>query len=325
MRPIESRDERGFSLIELLIVMVVTVIVTGAMYGLLASGQSAFRREPELSDRQQNIRTAVAMIESDVLGAGAYMPTFAQVFTDGLNAAGPALGTSGVDTDQLRFLTSGNCDVLPVCPGNQGSPGVNVFTQTTLTGCFTFPSFVLLANGAGNWGVYWAEKPGSGTTNACNGDAENGHVNLPPGQAPDFNPPGGPNFNPDILTVVQGAHYKVEVDGEGIPNLWRSWAGGLDDPDGNSTWQMVARGVEDLQVRYELGGGWVDDPGVPVTGDLNTLVRRVEVTLWSRAITPNLQGATENAAVGGAVRGKLVNTITVRSAFTALEINRWTN
>ena len=48
--------QRGFSLIELTVAMTVTLIITGAMFQLLTAGKSAFRREPELSDRQQNIR-----------------------------------------------------------------------------------------------------------------------------------------------------------------------------------------------------------------------------------------------------------------------------
>src|SRR5207245_4605165 len=58
--------ERGFSLLELLVAMVVTLIVTGAIYGLLASGQTAFRREPLLTERQQNIRAAMEMMQADV-------------------------------------------------------------------------------------------------------------------------------------------------------------------------------------------------------------------------------------------------------------------
>ena len=33
-----TRDERGFSLVELTVALVVTLIVTGAIYGLLAGG-----------------------------------------------------------------------------------------------------------------------------------------------------------------------------------------------------------------------------------------------------------------------------------------------
>ena len=79
--PQTMRHERGFSLVELIVAMTVTLIVSSAIYGLLAAGGNAFRREPEVADRQQNIRAAMDLIARDVFGAGAAMPTFAQVFT----------------------------------------------------------------------------------------------------------------------------------------------------------------------------------------------------------------------------------------------------
>ena len=66
--------ERGFSLVELMVAMTVTLIVSGAIYGLLTSGSNAFRREPELADRQQNIRVAMDLISRDVYNAGASCP-----------------------------------------------------------------------------------------------------------------------------------------------------------------------------------------------------------------------------------------------------------
>ena len=75
------RKERGFSMVELMVAMTITLIVSGAIYGLLTSGSTAFRREPELADRQQNIRVAMDLISRDVYNAGASLPTFSQVFT----------------------------------------------------------------------------------------------------------------------------------------------------------------------------------------------------------------------------------------------------
>ena len=82
------RPESGFSLVELMVALVVTLIVSGAVYGLLTSGQSAFRKEPAMADRQANIRAAMDMIVSDLRGAGVGMPPFTRVFTPGLD--GPA-------------------------------------------------------------------------------------------------------------------------------------------------------------------------------------------------------------------------------------------
>ena len=86
------RHERGFSLVELMVAMTVTLIVSGAIYGLLTSGGNAFRREPELADRQQNIRTAMDLVSRDVFNAGAALPTFAQAFTRTDPAGGACVG-----------------------------------------------------------------------------------------------------------------------------------------------------------------------------------------------------------------------------------------
>jgi prepilin-type N-terminal cleavage/methylation domain-containing protein len=123
-------DARGFSLVELTVALVVTLIVSGAIYGLLAGGQSAFRREPELADRQQNIRLAMDLIMRDIANAGSSLPAFVQVFTQGLDACsgcpagGAPMGLAGNRTDELEMLTNdGSRDNEPLCdfPVNNGA------------------------------------------------------------------------------------------------------------------------------------------------------------------------------------------------------------
>ena len=82
-------SESGFSLIELLVAMVITLIVSGAIFGLMTAGQNAFRREPELAERQQNIRLAMDLITRDIANAGSGLPPLSQVFTTGLSGFGP--------------------------------------------------------------------------------------------------------------------------------------------------------------------------------------------------------------------------------------------
>ncbi len=67
--------QTGFSLVELMVAITITVIVTGAIYGLVTAGGNAFRREPEIADRQQSIRVAMDSISRDVLVAGQGLPT----------------------------------------------------------------------------------------------------------------------------------------------------------------------------------------------------------------------------------------------------------
>src|SRR4029450_10027466 len=75
------RSEAGFSLVELLIAMLVTMVVSGAIFTLLSAGQGAFRRQPELTDRQQNIRLAMDLIQRDVVVGGSGLDPFEQAFS----------------------------------------------------------------------------------------------------------------------------------------------------------------------------------------------------------------------------------------------------
>ena len=117
-----SGRESGFSLIELMIAMVVTLIVTGAIFGLLSGGNSAFRREPQLADRQQNTRVAMSMIETDIGNAGTGLPPFVQVFAAGLDGQGP----NGEDALEI-IVGLPQCPLTPVCARGADSGAFQVF------------------------------------------------------------------------------------------------------------------------------------------------------------------------------------------------------
>jgi hypothetical protein len=83
----------------------------------------------------------------------------------------------------------------------------------------------------------------------------------------------------------------------------------------------VARGVEDLQIRYRNGGGvWLDGAPAVVTANYSTIVREVEVRLSARTAGTNLAGErlVAGAAVGAAIRGRLVSVTVPRAALFAL-------
>jgi prepilin-type N-terminal cleavage/methylation domain-containing protein len=324
-----SLREHGFTLIELLVAMVVTLIITGAVVQLMGAGKGAFRREPEVSDRQQNIRIGMAVITQDLHKAGLGLPPFSQSFTNSLNGIGP-MGPGGANTDELEILTMTECPILSVC----SSTGTTATTWEPLPQCFGFPALVALWDET-NWGVFWAEAPGAGGTSSCSGGGggggkvKNGHVVMPHGKDKFHNPPGGPGFDPDFMGIISVVRYRVVIDAEGVPNLWRSAFGGSTlggGAGGASTWQLIARGVEDLQVDYQNGVGWNPIPGVvscgascatPTPAQYNTIVRKVRVRLSSRATAANLQGQT-TSAVGSAVRGQLQAEVSPRAALVAL-------
>lgn len=292
--------ERGFSLVELLVAVVITLIVTGAIYGLIASSQTAFRKEPEAADRQQNIRIAMDLITRDVLIAGQGLPWFAQPFTvadatcnGNLNGCGPAgmmgpaaaaargAGGDVEATDVLEVLAvEEQCPLYSVCEPTGGpidAPGVIAVHDAVNAnpgGCGAAPSLYVATNNF-NFAIV-----------AATAVAAPGGPCAPPSGA--FNNAGfvapwasQPGPNPQPLDLIGGtaaawlaqariARYTLAPDPvDGAMSLWRSTTGVYDTSGapvggpaaGAGTWQLVARGIEDFQVEYMAGNGvWANSP-----------------------------------------------------------------
>ena len=315
-----EQKQNGFSLIELVIAMTVTLIISGAIFQLMSAGQTAFRKEPAMADRQQSIRMGLDIISQDIYRAGYGFPQFAQVFTDNLDAVGP-LGPGGADTDELEIFLATECPPKAVCD----SPGTTITTVEEFSACENFPALVILGNET-EFGVFWAEAPGIGTSGSCGkGGGKNGHAVLPHGKSKFSNPPGGIPFDPEYMLVGSVIGYRINLEADGTPNLERSAFGG-EDVGGQSSWQIIARGVEDMQVEYLNGVDWQDGPGLitcgfscaaPTAADFDTVIRRVRVRLSARAMAPNLTGQSMSA-VGNAARGQLVTDIAPRAAVATL-------
>jgi type II secretory pathway pseudopilin PulG len=310
---LQADGEGGFSLIELLIAIVCTLFVGGAVMAMLVAGNSAFRREPALSDRQQNIRVAMDLIQRDLSSAGSEMDPFVQAFMrqdpDGslLDGKGPR-GPDNVESDHLEIIGNpGDCPMVPVT----GPTGVVLRPNRELPACYDTPALVFLQ---GQRPPPPGELPYA-VGFACDPTAPR-VINFPPGQDRDHNFPGGRNIpNPTVtVSAIQVVRYIIRVDAPPLgdnqtPNLWRSPTGGV-NPDatcggggggGTDGYELVARGIEDLQVWYILGDAGrtrVSSPPVVVDGNFDTVVREVEVTLTARAMgDQNLHGATD--PVGG--------------------------
>jgi prepilin-type N-terminal cleavage/methylation domain-containing protein len=377
-----TRHARGFSLVELMVAMTVTLIVSGAIYGLLTSGSNAFRREPEVADRQQNIRAAMDLITRDVFSAGAALPTFAQVFTradpDGacqtaLNGCG-APGAMGAAAAAGRGGDDEETDVLEIVSVDEQCPMMSVCSTTTLGGsagafvtredrpaCLRLPGLVLLTDNT-NFTLQAAAPLSSGAAQTCAGGASppNTNLTLTAGLLPWTSGLPAPSTSaPPAVPVVflyraRVVRYMIAPSTDptdAAPALWRSESGrydanGLivDDPGepgftltAGSPWELVARGIEDLQVEYQnqpapapaaspapppsTVSTWTNEPPVSVVNDWTTLVRQVRITLSARVTAANLQG--EMAGAGGApnaVRGQLSTVVVPRAAFTELQM-----
>jgi type II secretory pathway pseudopilin PulG len=326
--------QHGFSLVELLVAMLVTMVVSGAVFGLMTVGQGTFYREPALTERQQNIRVAMDMIQRDIAHAGAGMGRFQQAFTvgDGVGETAPLLnglaGTrgltitpSGQAPDDLEITGTIDCPAVPLAR----TPGANTTTTIGFPPCYPEPGMVAIIFEPPDDNALWGL--------AFNAHAGSMSFNYPPGQQPPKSQIGNPNDLDRAIAVVpvQIVRYEIAAEPDGVPGLWRSARGGIDPGSGNRVhapnplggWQLVARGIEDLQVAYAPGNGvWAASPPIAVVDDFTTVTRDVEVTLWARAIGVNLKGAMvpsgASAGLVPAVRGSAVTVTTPRQALLTL-------
>ena len=82
----KTRDgfDQGFSLIEVLVALVITMIVMASVFMLLQKGQESFRREPEIADMTANARAGLQRISLDLTIAGYNTPaSMAIMWSDG--------------------------------------------------------------------------------------------------------------------------------------------------------------------------------------------------------------------------------------------------
>lgn len=102
----QSRNafQKGFSLIELLIAMVIFLIVTGAIYGLMEVGRIDRNRASRRSDVLKNARVAIHLIGRDVLNAGWGYHRIGAVVPDNFNSN--LLGVPPDVDGQRDLLTS---------------------------------------------------------------------------------------------------------------------------------------------------------------------------------------------------------------------------
>jgi hypothetical protein len=252
------------------------------------------------------------------------------------------MGSGGDEADQLEIFRATECPALTVCPLNS-DPSKSIVTKELFSACYQMPAVVLMCNET-EWDMRWAETPGKGEVSkdcASSGDdvqGRHGHAVFPPGKDTALNPTD--SFTawdnpPTYMLIGQAIRYRINPDAvDNVPNLERSTAGGELDANGNSSWQIIARGIEDFQVEYENAAGWQNEPGsidcggtkgctAPAAADYDRLIRRVRVRLSAR-VTENGQFAGEQTAASGpnAIRGQLVTEIAPRGSDVSADKRR---
>jgi prepilin-type N-terminal cleavage/methylation domain-containing protein len=299
-----QQDERGFSLVEVLISMLLTLVVMAAVYGLLLRGQQAFQREPQVVDLQQNGRSALSAVSADVLQAGTGLPPEYPAFTT--PAIDPAVGDGGGPGNPDVIEVVGN--ILALDQGSNSPETFSNFNGGTLTMVenqtnFQVGDLIVAYDNLPTFPSWWmgrvtAINLGPPVTLAVS------QAGVPPKYSDLTGTSGNPGATPwggGVVTRVAVVRYFAVLDGSGQftppPRvLMRQVDFGAPQP--------VAY-IEDFQVAYirdTNGNGDLQDevdemmpppqkPGAGLPIAATDIVRSVRISVKARSMGENMQGS----------------------------------
>jgi type II secretory pathway pseudopilin PulG len=313
--------EFGFTLIEVLISILITLIVMGAVFGLLTRGQRSFRREPEVADLQQSARAVLDMVSKDILQAGGGLPPEFPAFSR-INGAG-----NGNPSDVLEiigtFQAAGNVYLeAEDVAGIVGSDVTMIAATTNLSeGNGANGDIVVLYNNVINnepngrvpqWAlarVMAVDETGAQARVTLDYAAflpayssHLGGAGNPP-QPPDFVPVD--NVVEPKIARVSVVRYSTQLDDAtryiGPPPLVL-----MRDVDFANAPQAVGY-LEDFEIQYVIGVTapvLQDNPPDPKTDmpaqqlTAENMLSSVRLTITARSVSAGMEGASEGALVG---------------------------
>jgi hypothetical protein len=311
-----------------------------SVFMLLQKGQNSFRREPEVSDMNANARFGIDRIARDLTVAGYNTPgNMTIMWLDG----------GGITPDELTIVYA-DPDIpvsRPVPCGPQGGGPCNTIgTSSTLNldpetfspmpgdfeesyddGMMLFalqgpngdPACDNFAPGIVPFEV--TQTPtctGAGGNNSGPGGCGTVNVNHNPGNGvTDVNPPQG--FQNDVSSqcAVIGLFHVVQYRINPLPPAPSPSLERRDITLGEP-WTPISANIENLQVQYNqgvAGDNFEDEPSTLPSGDPNTWITRVRVTVTGRSDSRNLQGASQGvfAAEDTYLRRSFTTTMSLRN------------
>lgn len=125
-----SRDQSGFSLLELMIVLTITLIVTGSVFALMRNSLTISLTTYEMTDAQEGLRTAQEYINRDLIAAGDGLRGLNNIcvrsnFVDNFLTKNAFVNPCGAGMVILPLVQSDN-DVPAGTPVALSNPAVNV-------------------------------------------------------------------------------------------------------------------------------------------------------------------------------------------------------
>jgi prepilin-type N-terminal cleavage/methylation domain-containing protein len=195
MRTPPRPNERGYTLVELLVSMAIMMVVTGAIFQLVNPGQATSQTQPEVQDQQQRMRVASDALFKDLVmaGAGPYQGSLTGSL---LNYFAPILprktGYSSPDPSDQAYADRITITYVP-----------NTYTQTSLSATMPIDSEELKAD-------FDPSQPGCPADGAC-GFSTGDEVLI-------FDQSG--NFDAFTVTLVQDSANHLQHRGQNLSHVY---------------------------------------------------------------------------------------------------------
>jgi len=285
--------DRGFSLVELMVAITVTLILLGGVLQLFVSSKQTYRTQEALSRLQENGRAAISLLQRDIRQAGyqgcrsmadpdlapnvianAPMPTttidasnIVRGYDGGTTTWSPTPPTTlstlaRTGTDIISLIGSGTCSANPT--KNMTATNANIQLAVANTCNFTADQ-VLIISDCTQSDVFRATSVSnsSGDLTIAHSTATNSSNFL------------SKNYQRDAEVMTFSAvSYYIADGADGRPSLWRLDQTQSTAADVNPL-ELVS-GIQDMQILY---GQDSDADGVP-----NFYVPASEVTDWAGVV-----------------------------------------
>jgi type IV pilus assembly protein PilW len=278
--------DQGFTLVELLVAMLITLVVMGAIFLTFKSQQDTYVIQDQITATQQNLRSAMYLLTRDIQMAGYYTNFDGNQYTmnwddlGGTETIRPLIygqnnvpGGSGVknNTDEIVIVKASTISNFGTLGPNDSATG-NTITLNDLG----------VGSGAGQIDLNDDDKRFGVMVKQNLSRAEFFEITQGSG-GPPFSTTAGSSFTEtygqyDLIYKVDVIIYRIDEDVTN-PSLLRRNLG-----SDNGYW-VVAENIDNLQFRYLLNDGTRVD-----ADDINfnpPNVRAVEISLLARTANTN--------------------------------------
>ncbi|MBL8204277.1 MAG: hypothetical protein JNM09_08605 [Blastocatellia bacterium] len=296
----KKTNERGFSILEMLVAMSITVGLTGTLFYFFKKAQDTFVVDGARTDLNQNFRAALDLMARDIQAAGAGIPMFLGPIAS-KDGGGTNTNPSLNPTDSILLLY-GNSNVSPVTVKASTSYPAPTSSSSTI-----YTDIPTTAFAPGNYVLYSVAQPQTQATNISD-YAEFSVFNLASGSAIVDLTSGGitvgrqltpsafslnsdTTFWDHTMSFPSSSSLRVVPLDEVIEYTVDTTTMELRRNRNRSGWVSVARGIFNLQIRYQLetfdsatntySSSWVSEVAQSATNN-RALIRAVEITIFGR-------------------------------------------